>query len=456
MPDLKAGQEIGGWELIEFRGEGGNAEVWRCRGGAGGEAAVKFLKTRKTGSLRWERFRREVEYVSGLGEEPGVLPVLGFDLPESLAKGERAWYSMPEAIPLATALSEASLREVVEAVVQVARTLAELGERDDAAHRDLKPGNLYLWEERPAVGDFGLLWRPELASVTESEIAGAFSFTAPELFRSDLPEDETDYRRADVYSLAKTLWALAWGQQFALPVAHDPADPGTAVGRFRPHSAAPALDQVIARATRSAPTERPAMAEFADELERWLALATPGPGVPDLGPISEQIREQLAPAARKDRGAEELLGHARSATAAARRGLAPLFEQLRALIPGVRTDVRSKQVEGMLRTWDAMGIPAVTYRETICAEISDREEPLAFLLTFGVMVELSEDGVVRIGAAYIMGHEQVLGQESGTSEVRRAEAGSVDQEAAVGEALAWINERVAEWLEGFHAASSGG
>lgn len=455
MPDLRAEQEIGGWELIEFRGEGGNAEVWRCRDASGGEVAVKFLKTRKTDSRRWERFRREVEYVSELGEEPGVLPILDFDLPEAPGPGERAWYSMPEATPLAAALSEASLREVVEAVVPIAMSLARLGERDGAAHRDLKPGNLYLWEGEPAIGDFGLLWRPELAELTGSEIAGAFSFTAPELFLPELTEDEIDYRRADVYSLAKTLWALARGQQFALPVPHDPLDPGMAVDQFRPAPAAAALDRVIARATRSVPDDRPTMAALADELEQWLDLAAPGPGVPDIAAIAARIGEQLEPAVARERSEKELLGHARAAVVAVRTELTPLFERLLALIPGVRTDVSNKEIEGILRTWDAMGMPAVSYRTSVCAELTNREEPLAFLLSFGVVVELLDDGMIRIGAAYRLGLEQVMQQQSGQSDVAEVEAGSVPQEAAVREAVDWIKTGVEGWLRKFHAGPAG-
>ncbi len=93
---------------------------------------MKFLKTRKTESLRWERFRREVDYLSSLGERPGVLPILDHDLPEAPRAGERAWYSMPEATALAAALADADLSEVVAALVPIAATLADLAERDGA------------------------------------------------------------------------------------------------------------------------------------------------------------------------------------------------------------------------------------------------------------------------------------------------------------------------------------
>jgi hypothetical protein len=450
LSDLKTGQNVGGWELLRLLGEGGNAEVWLSARGEK-EAAVKFLQTRKTETLRWERFRREVAYVSGLGAEPGVLPILEYELPEQPRRGERAWYSMPEATGLADALAGSGLREVVEAVIALALTLNRLGERDGAAHRDLKPGNLYVWEEEPAVGDFGLLWRPELEAVTGSEIAGAFSFTAPELFRADLPEDEIDPRRADVFSLAKTLWALARGQKFALPGSHDPDDVDSAIGRYRPSAAAGALDLVIARATVAITDRRPTMAEFAKELEGWLVLDDPGPDVPDLSAIAEQIRRQQEPRETQRRHQGELVDFARQGVSAARKELEPLFGSMAAAIPRSRTNVRSPTIEGAMRTYDAMGMPEVLYRESVCAELSSGEEPLDFVLRLGVMVELLDTGVVRIGAAFELGYEQVMQHETDQSGVAEVAAGSVAQSAAVRAATDWIKSNVERWLADFAA-----
>ncbi len=458
MADLKEGQELCGWQLLRPLGEGGNAEVWRAtRDPEEGPVAVKFLKTRKTESLRWERFRREVDYLSSLGKRPGVLPILDHDLPEAPRAGERAWYSMPEAAALAAALADADLSEVVAALVPIAATLAELGERDGAAHRDLKPANLYLWEGEPVVGDFGLLWRPDLVRITHSEIPGAFSFTAPELFREDLDEDRIDYERADVFSLAKTLWALARGQTFAIPGTHDPNDPETAIGLYRPgQPSAAALDLVVSTATQGAPARRPTMAGFAGELERWLEIAGPAPELPELAAVSAQIREQLEPAVARERESEELIGYGRAAVAAARSGLAPLFARLAAEIPGARTDVSSPEIETMMKTWEAMGTPEVLYRESVCAEISDRSEPLALVLAFGAMVEVLETGVVRIGAARQLGIEKVLGQETDQSGVVEVRAGSVEQEAAVRSAVDWVGANVGNWLARFAEGAAAG
>lgn len=453
MPDLKEGQQVGPWKLLEFRGEGGNAEVWRCRREANVEAAVKFLKTRKTENVRWERFRREVDYVSSLGNRPGVLPILDYELPQAPPPNSRAWYSMPEASELAAALSEATLREVVEAIVPIARTLAELAERDGTAHRDLKPGNLYLWDGSPAVGDFGLLWRPELAQITGSEIPGAFSYTAPELFREDLDDDAIDYFRADVFSLAKTLWALARGQKFAIPGPHDPTDLNATIALYRPAPSSRALDLVITRATEAVPEKRPTMAGFAEELEGWLTLATPGAGVPDLTAITAQIREQLEPAVAEESSREELIGFARGAVARTREELGALFDHLGANVPGARTNVRSVDIEGLMRTYETMQGPEALWRESICASLSDKAEPLAFVLTFGVMVEILDSGVLRVGAAFVLGHEKVMQHADDQSGVREVAAGSVEQEAAVRAATDWLKENIESWLERFFEGS---
>jgi hypothetical protein len=334
-------------------------------------------------------------------------------------------------------------------VIGVARTLARLGERDDAAHRDLKPGNVYFWQGEPAVGDFGLLWRPEFKGVTGSDIPGAFSFTAPELFRDDLPEDELDPRLADVFSLAKTLWALARGQKFALPGPHDPDSTDAAIGRYRPSAGAGALDSLVARATVAIPERRPTMTAFAEELEGWLGLDDPGPGIPDLSRIAEQIRQQQEPREAERRSRNELLGHAREAVAAVRSELEPLFDVLAGTIPGARTNVSSRMIEGIMQTYDAMGMPEVLYRESICAELSSGEEPLAFVLLLGVMVELLDTGVVRIGAAFELGYEKVMQHRTDQSGVSEAEAGSVEQSAAVRLATDWIKSHIETWLAAF-------
>jgi serine/threonine protein kinase len=453
VSDLKPDQHVAGWQLLNLLGEGGNAEVWRCRREDGDEAAVKFLKTRKVESRRWQRFRREVEYLASLGAEPGVLPIIDFDLPDAPRKGERAWYSMPIATPLSAALGDANLREVVEAISPISRVLSALAQRDGAAHRDVKPSNLYRWQEQSAVGDFGLLWRPEQTDITGSEIPGAFSFTAPELFRDDLAEEAIDYSRADVFSLAKTLWAIARGQEFAIPGPHDPGESGVAIGEFRQDAASSALDRLIERATVANPTRRPDMGEFGDELERWLELAGPTSTLPDLSSVAGQIREQMEPTLEREQNERRLIDFGRSAVRRCRERLTPLFERLESDLPNARTNVRDSNIEGMLKTYAGMGAPEVLMRETVCAVVSNMEDPIALLLAFGVMVEVVDDGTLNIAAAMQLGYEKVMQNESDRTELRSIPAGSVEDEAAVREATDWIAANVEAWLKRFAETS---
>ncbi len=429
--------------------------MWTCSRGGAEDAAVKFLKTRKTESQRWQRFHREVEYVRSLGGQRGILPIEDYDLPETPAKGERAWYSMPIATKLSAILSEADLREVVEAVLPISRTLAELAKRDGAAHRDIKPNNLYWWQEEPAVGDFGLLWRPEQTRISHSEIPGAFSFTAPEFFREDVDDDAIDYSRSDVFSLAKTLWALARGQEFALPGAHDSRDAEISVGEFRQHASASALDRLIERATVANPERRPEMSELGNEFERWLELATPTSGVPDLSAVAMQIREQMEPTLERERNQQRLIDLGRSAVRRSREQLAPLFAQLEANLPNVRSDVRDQQLEGMLKTYSGLGDPEILMRETVAVVVSTRQEPMSLLLSFGVLVEVLDDGILRVGAAMQLGYEKVMQSANDASGVRGVPAGSVDEEAAIREATDWITANVESWLKQFAEISEG-
>jgi serine/threonine protein kinase len=127
---------------------------------------------------------------------------------------------MPEATPIAEALADESLEEVVTALAGIASTLARLQAAHNVAHRDLKPGNLYFWDGRWLVGDFGLIAVPNVEELTRNgRRLGPAHYTAYELILNPAGADPFP---ADVYSLGKTLWVLATGLGFP-PEGHQPA-----------------------------------------------------------------------------------------------------------------------------------------------------------------------------------------------------------------------------------------
>jgi serine/threonine protein kinase len=287
-------KKVGDWILGDLLGAGGNAKVWRARGKSGEDMALKILN-RPRGE-RYQRFRHEVALLERLGERPGLLPLVDCHLPSSPTQGDPAWLAMPIAQSLKDHLGdERALEEVVSAVHEIAVTLAALA-GEGIGHRDIKPTNLYWHNGRAVVGDFGLADFPGKDSITvEGRRLGPQYYIAPEML-SDAAKASP--HPADVYSLAKTLWVLATGQNYPPPGEQRRDTSAVMLSTYIDHPRAHLLDGLIEDATRYDPGMRPDMNTFAADLEAWLAPPGPeavGPDVSDLGQriVSIIEREQL-------------------------------------------------------------------------------------------------------------------------------------------------------------------
>jgi hypothetical protein len=284
---MKAGDQIDDWTLIAPLGEGGNGKVWRATRAGLGECALKVL-SRKAGD-RWQRFRDEVTVMQQLGDYPGVLKLLAAQLSDPGGR-EHTWLATPVAERATDALGgDTPLADVVDAVREYALTLAGLVAKG-IGHRDLKPENLFRHEGRWVIGDFGLVTYPGKEPITVGERRlGPLYFIAPEMLREP---DVADAGPADVYSLAKTLWALASGQRYPPEgqIRVDVADHD--LGQWTGGGGTVALGLILERATSQRPEDRPTMAEFAAQLEEW---AQGGAARDDVagGEIRRRYVEQL-------------------------------------------------------------------------------------------------------------------------------------------------------------------
>ena len=263
--DLRGGDVLDDWTLESELGGGGNGTVWLATHPGIGEAALKILKDRR--GDRWDRFRDEVKVMQDLGEQARVLPLLAANLPAS--PRELAWLATPQATKLADAIdSDSELDVVVAAFASYAATLAALATRG-ISHRDIKPDNLFRLGDEWVVGDFGLVDYPGKPAVTApGRRLGPLFFIAPEMLRKP---DSSDGSLADVFSLAKSLWAVATGQRYP-PEGQIRAEIAShQVGGW--FQAAPprslALTLVLEGATHAEPERRPSIAEFASQLADW-------------------------------------------------------------------------------------------------------------------------------------------------------------------------------------------
>jgi serine/threonine protein kinase len=204
MSRLSEGKRVGDWTCLHPRGEGGNADVWEAAHHQGHHGAVKVVRDQRPDRAAYTRFVREIETLRSLTPRPGVVGVLDDHLPEQPSRGDFAWLVMPVAQPLRTALSGRSVADVVAAFGDVADTLAELHE-SGLAHRDIKPANLYWHDNRAAVGDFGLVELPDVETLNDGRIPGAFGFIADEVLADPLGSAGAP---ADVFALAKSLWVI--------------------------------------------------------------------------------------------------------------------------------------------------------------------------------------------------------------------------------------------------------
>jgi serine/threonine protein kinase len=95
------------------------------------------------------------------------------------------------------------------------------------SHRDIKPNNIFKFNEVWCLGDFGLVDFSEKGELTrKGEKLGPALYIAPEMLNEAAHADGT---RADVYSLAKLLWKLATGQKYPLQGMHSRNVPGMTI-----------------------------------------------------------------------------------------------------------------------------------------------------------------------------------------------------------------------------------
>jgi len=279
-------EAIGPWIKRRKLGHGGNAEVWSCKHKSHGKiAAVKFLKRIKVDSLAYKRFCDEIKLLRNLGDRKGILPLLACNLPtEDKNPPDVPWLAMPKARSLGNGfLDETPLEEIVVALSGVATVLAELA-KEGIYHRDIKPQNLFIYNNEVVIGDFGLATYPSKEALTlEGQKIGALHYIAPEMLEYQRGVDES---RADVYSLAKTLWVFVTGQKFPPPGEQRATEPKTRASSYVLHTKSYLLDKLIESATHFDPSKRISMAGFSEELRAWTEV-----GFAKMGNFDDQISE---------------------------------------------------------------------------------------------------------------------------------------------------------------------
>jgi hypothetical protein len=263
---LSKGDVFGRWTLTKYIDTGGNGDVWFVESGDE-EAAIKILH--RPGKIDYERFRREVKICSEIDASViAILPVLDHHLPDRPTNEDRAWFVMPRAIQLMEALEDSDLDNRVEDIRDVTSVLVGLLAWRGLNHRDVKPENLFDFEDRVVVGDLGLAKAPDDPNLTDDgKLVGPFHHLAPELVAGDV---DVDWEKVDVYYVATSLWRLALGRRYPAR-GHISANDADSLARLLPDEPRIVdLARVIDRATSRSPAGRPTLRQLEAQLNEWL------------------------------------------------------------------------------------------------------------------------------------------------------------------------------------------
>ncbi|MEI0581464.1 protein kinase domain-containing protein [Brachyspira pilosicoli] len=271
------------FEIISELGKGGNGTVYHVKNKYDNvEYALKFLHN---GSDEKKiRFMNEIEIIlENYKDIEGIIPVIEYskdkdnEIIETTKKTEKTikhqyWYTMPIATPIMEYINKnnSQIDDIVKGIIELSDTLIKLHSKN-ISHRDIKPSNIYYYKNRYYLGDFGLVSiYGDNNNLTKSDKAlGAIFTIAPEMKRNP---KYADGKKADVFSLAKTMWMLFTGNELGFDGQyniHDETHSLIYMKEFEKMHLVE-LNELLRISTDNNPNNRPDMETFKEILEKWL------------------------------------------------------------------------------------------------------------------------------------------------------------------------------------------
>ncbi len=264
---LQPGDAFGEYVIDGQLGEGGMGIVFRAIHDDGSVVALKVIKP---GLVRDEkaarRFAREAR-AAGEVDHPHLIDVLDageIDGIGYMAMRYVAGKSLDDRIQAHGPLSLEATTRIVGEIGSALDALHDAG----LVHRDVKPSNIMLDDERGALlTDFGLAKRRDYSMLTApGQMVGTLDYIAPEMLRGDEPGPS-----ADLYALGCVTFECLAGTppfgglgMFEVGMAHlgdTPPDPCAARS-----DAPPGLGEVVLRALAKEPSQRPPSATVYAEM----------------------------------------------------------------------------------------------------------------------------------------------------------------------------------------------
>ena len=266
------------WKIVREIGKGGNGTVYEVKDKSGKKYALKEL-TKVKNNKSYQRFKDEVEVLGHLKDKSGIVNIIDSYLPSKVVPGDMPFYVMPIGQPLVEFLKGKSHEVIFQMFVKVSKALEHLHSLG-ITHRDIKPANILVIDGEPVLSDFGLSHFPKKKKVSATnEPIGAKWTIAPEMQRIS---SSAEFKIADVYSLAKTLWILLTGVPYGFEGQYIPRSSISLEkyvdvlvntvhmsGRWYYFSIV-LLERLLIDSTSNDPDKRPTVSSFIQRLEYWM------------------------------------------------------------------------------------------------------------------------------------------------------------------------------------------
>src|SRR6266404_3652965 len=197
---------LGPYRLQDRLGEGGMGVVHLARDPQGGLVAVKVLHPNTTENVNARlRLAREVETMRRV-RSAFVAEVLDADVTGEFPYIVTRYVPGPTLEAMVRGrgpLSGAGLRRLAYGAAEALTAIHAAG----VVHRDLKPGNVMLTDDRPVVIDFGIAQSPDATRLTQTGLVmGTPGYLAPEVI-----EGQPSSPASDVHSWGATMAFAAIG-----------------------------------------------------------------------------------------------------------------------------------------------------------------------------------------------------------------------------------------------------
>src|SRR5580693_2228120 len=271
---------LGPYRLQDRLGEGGMGVVHLAQDPQGGLVAIKVLHPDTTESANARlRLAREVETMRRV-RSAFVAEVLDADVAGEFPYIVTRYVPGPTLEAMVRSrgpLSGSGLRRLAYGTAEALTAIHAAG----VVHRDLKPGNVMLTDDRPVVIDFGIAQTPDATRLTQTGLVmGTPGYLAPEVI-----EGQPSSPASDVHSWGATMAYAATGrapyggggdsfQTIFYRIVSGHADLSGVPGPLVP---------LVSAALARDPAHRPS-AEWLSAQASALDLAAAGPGATALGP----------------------------------------------------------------------------------------------------------------------------------------------------------------------------